>query len=131
MQCIVTARQKLGNGGGDILDCHGSNRVKKHLYIAHIFCVFLLLILLYLDKVATDSSHFVAKFHCNAIVSCGEIANKLIEDCLVIFNQNNPYIYIYIAYLHDLAPMRVVFSIGILVKWCWIVSLYLIHRLIL
>ena len=55
------------------------------------FCVFLLLILLYLDKVATDSSHFVAKFHCNAIVSCGEIANKLIEDCLVIFNQNNPY----------------------------------------
>ena len=58
------------------------------------FCVFLLLILLYLDKVATDSSHFVAKFHCNAIVSCGEIANKLIEDCLVIFNQNNPYIYI-------------------------------------
>ena len=57
------------------------------------FCVFLLLILLYLDKVATDSSHFVAKFHCNAIVSCGEIANKLIEDCLVIFNQNNPYIF--------------------------------------
>ena len=56
------------------------------------FCVFLLLILLYLDKVATDSSHFVAKFHCNAIVSCGEIANKLIEDCLVIFNQNNPCI---------------------------------------